>query len=72
MEEIDVFFYMSRRDVEQAVRQWLTKEGHGERITGLDLCPGSTEWLDGWFQAVWTNQFKGKAEWDQEPETEEN
>jgi hypothetical protein len=68
MKEIDVFFYMSRKDLEQAIRTWLGKKGHGKRISGLDLHPISSEWVDGEFQAVWTNNFTSKEEWDQEEE----
>lgn len=55
MEEISIFFYMERKDVEQAIRQWLTKKGHDKRIVGLALSPNDSEWTDGFFQAVFSN-----------------
>ena len=55
MEEISTFFYMTRKDLEEAIRQWLTKEGHGRKLSGLKLSPNDSEWVDGWFQAVFSN-----------------
>jgi len=51
--EVDVFIYLTDEEVEQALRQYLTKKGHGSRVAGLTLSPIETAFEDDAFQTCW-------------------
>jgi hypothetical protein len=62
--EVTVSIYLSRKEIEQALRQWLTKNGHGKRIAGLDLAPIETDWQDGEFHVLFGDHVN-KEDWDE-------
>jgi len=66
--EVGVVFYMPDKEFQRAIRQYLYKQGHGHRITKLEL-EDSVELVDGcWRVNFWNPEKTRQEEWAEEEE----